>query len=287
MKRRSYMAKFSNQRQPSERTVYEQKYKLSRTNLLLVVLCTAINLLFLVTNLTDQYYLFSATIPYFIASLGMYLCGRFPEEYYAGELEGMFFLDNSVFVVLLVISIVLTLLYLLAWFMSRKNRVGWLIFSLVFFGFDTLGMLFIYGFSFEMLFDILFHVWVIYELILGIRAYCKLKNLPPEEENEQNAESFIAEEQNSPIIRKADKDVKHKVLLETSKFGYDICYRRVKHTNELVINGNVYDEIQGIMEPVHQLEAWIDGHYIVASYTGSHSVISVDGENTAKKLRLV
>jgi hypothetical protein len=98
------------------------------------------------------YFLFSAFIPNFIASLGMLLCGRFPEDYYTDGLEGMTFLDNSFFAVMLVISIVLTLLYLLAWFMSRKNRVGWLIFTLVFFGLDTLGMLFINGISFDSVF---------------------------------------------------------------------------------------------------------------------------------------
>lgn len=92
-----------------------------------------------------------------------------------------------------------------------------------------------------------------------------------------------AETHDSNIIRKADKNAKHKVLLQTRRLNYDICYRRVKHTNELVINGNVYDELEGIFEYPHALKAWIDGHYIVASYTGTHSVISVDGENVAKK----
>lgn len=158
----------------------EQKYKSSRMNLLLVVVFTAVNIGLLVTN-ADSYFLFSAFVPYFIASMGMLLCGRFPEEYYP-DLSGMTFFDDSVFVVLLVISIVLTLLYLLAWFMSKNNRVGWLIFALVFFGVDTLGMLLINGISFEAAIDILFHVWVIYDLSVGIRAHYKSKTLPTEEE---------------------------------------------------------------------------------------------------------
>ncbi|MBE6694187.1 MAG: YIP1 family protein [Ruminococcaceae bacterium] len=298
------MANFSTQGQLSQHSILEQKYKNSRMNLLLVVVFTAINLFLLVIN-TDLYFLFSAFIPYFIVSFGMLVCGRFPEEYYTDDFGGMTFLDDSVFVVLLVISAVLTLLYFLAWLMSSKNRVGWLIFALVFFGIDTVGMLALSGITIESAFDILFHAWVIYYLILGISAHYKLKKLPPEEEEavvdcenilplveevgetEQNSEPAVAEPSNSNAIREADKDVKHRVLLEKRTLNYDICYRRVKHTNELIVNGNVYDEIEGVFEYPHTLKAWVDGHYISAGYTGTHSFISVDGENVAKKLRLV
>jgi len=269
-------------------------------NLLLVVVFTAINLFLLAIN-ADLYFLFSAFIPYFITSIGMFICGRFPEEYYVDGLEEMIFLDNSVFVIMLVISLVLTLLYLLAWFMSNKQRVGWIIFALVFFGIDTLGMLFINGISVEAIFDILFHAWVIYYLILGIRAHYKLKNLPPEEEAEVSCEDtpeeIDGEEESpelvdevisdSPVIRKADKNVKHKILLEKHIFNYDICYRRVKHTNELVINGNVYEELEGVIESAHTLNARIDGHQIAVGYNGTHSFISFDGDIIARKLRLI
>ena len=203
----------------------------------------------------------------------------------------MAFFDNSVFVILLVISVVLTLLYLLAWLLSGKNRVGWLIFALVFFGLDTIGMLLLSGISLDSIFDIVFHAWAIYDLILGIRAYYKWKKLPPEEEaviegGDENAEAGVTEIPDSAIIREADKDVKHRVLLEARMFNYDICYRRVKHTNELVINGNVYDEYTAVMELPHTLGATVDGHYFEVGYDGSRSFISVDGEIVTKKLRL-
>ncbi len=175
------MSNLFKQENRSQREVYEQKYRSSRMNLLLVVVFTAINLLLLVTN-SDTYFLFSAFIPFFISSMGMLLCGRFPEEFYTDGLEDMLFFDNSVFVILLIISVTLTLLYLLAWFMSSKNRVGWLIFALVFFGLDTLGMFFISGISLESIIDIVFHAWVIYYLIIGISVHYKLKKLPPEQD---------------------------------------------------------------------------------------------------------
>ena len=288
---------------------YELQYKTSRMNLLLVVIFTAINLLLLIAN-ADTYFLFSAFIPYFITTLGMLMCGRFPAEFYTDELEGMVFLDDSFFVVLLVIALALTLLYLLAWFKSRKQRVGWLIFALVFFSIDTLGMLLLNGISFDSIFDILFHAWVIYYLALGIGAHNMLKKTPPAEEtvllndntdcenisyedmsygaeeNEDTPEPDVAQTTDSPVLRNADKNVKHRILLEKHIFNYDICYRRVKNTNELVVNGKVYDEIKAVIEPNHSLDAFIDGHRISVGYNGTHSFIEFDGDLIAKKVRL-
>ena len=293
------MANYFNPNQFSPRRAYEQKYKTARTNLWLVVLFTAVNLLLLVTN-ANTYFLFSAYIPYFLVSAGMLMCGLFPDEYYTEEFYGMQFLDRYVFIVLLVIAVILTLFYLLAWFMSKKNRVGWLIFALVFFGLDTLGMLFLGGISLESVFDVIFHGWVIFSLSIGIHAHYKLKQLTNEDiltstSDDDDVEGEICE-QESPItattpidsfvLREADENIKHKVLLKASILNYDICYRRVKHTNELVINGKVYDEIIGVLEYPHVLKANVDGHYICVGFTGTHSFINVDNEEIAKKLRL-
>ena len=198
------MENVSTQGQLSQHKMYEQKYKTSRMNLLLVVVFTAVNLLLLATN-SDMYFLFSAFIPYYITSIGMFVCGRYPEEYYFDMAEEIVFLDHSAFAVFLVISVALTLLYLLAWFMSKKNRVGWLIFALVLFGIDTVEMLLITGISSELIFDILFHAWVFYYLILGINAHYKLKKLPPEEEvviSDENTVYVEENEENSqPVVQ--------------------------------------------------------------------------------------
>ena len=277
---------------------YERKYKTSRINLLILVIATAINLLLVATG-SDRYYLFSAYIPYLIMATGMYMCGMLPPEYYDAPMEDYLFYDKSLFVALLIISIILTLLYLLAWFMSRKNRVGWLIFALVFFGLDTVGMLIVYGFAVDVIVNILFHAWVIYYLVVGIIAHNKLKNYPYEDEPVMAYENAVPQAevaegvepesvsvQNSPILRKADKDVKHRVLLQKRMFNMDICYRRVKRVNELVINGNVYDEFEALAEPAHTLEAYVDGHHILVGYDGVGSFLKVDGKEILKKIRI-
>ena len=293
------MAKLFNQGVSlTPRQNYERKYKTSRINLLILVIATAINLLLVATG-SDRYYLFSAYIPYLIMATGMYMCGMLPPEYYDAPMEDYLFYDKSLFVALLIISIILTLLYLLAWFMSRKNRVGWLIFALVFFGLDTVGMLIVYGFAVDVIVNILFHAWVIYYLVVGIIAHNKLKNYPYEDEPVMAYENAVPQAevaegvepesvsvQNSPILRKADKDVKHRVLLQKRMFNMDICYRRVKRVNELVINGNVYDEFEALAEPAHTLEAYVDGHHILVGYDGVGSFLKVDGKEILKKIRI-
>lgn len=93
--------------------------------------------------------------------------------------------------------------------------------------------------------------------------------------------------QSDPAIRLASSN-KHRVLLEATVGKYKICYRRVKHTNELVINGIVYDEIKGIIEFDHNLCAVIDNHKIEAGYdSDSYSYIAFDGKRIAEKRRLI
>ena len=287
--------KFSNG-QAYTRDAYVQKYNTSRLNLLLVVVFTLINLVLLITN-ADRYFLFSAFIPYFIATIAMIYCGRLPDEFYTGEWAGMTYWDDSVFTVLIILSVVFTLFYLLAWFMSSKNRSGWLIFALVFFSLDTLGMFVLNGIALDSILDIIFHAWVIYYIALGIHANAKLKSLPkevkvmpapiaqPSGEETAGREVSAPKIADSPILREADNTVKYRVLLQIRVANYDICYRRVKHTNELVINGNVYGEYKAVMEFSHELTALYDGHRIVAGLKGFNSFIAIDGEIVSKQVR--
>ena len=79
--------------------------------------------------------------------------------------------------------------------------MGWLIFALVIFVIDTLGMLAFLGFDLSNIVDMIFHAWVIVSLVMGIIAAAKLKKLPEEEpvifEIEQ-VEERVAETENTP-----------------------------------------------------------------------------------------
>lgn len=267
----------------------ENRYKGSINNLLVIVLFSVVNIVLLVTN-ADSYFLFSAFIPYFLADYGMYYCGMYPEDYYydVGEME---FLDKSYFVYALVIAAVILLVYLLCWFMAKKKKIGWVIAALIFFALDTAAMLFFMGINMDMFMDILIHIWVFGYLINAIVVYRKMKKAPETEEITE--EAFVGQDypqipQNSKILRMADTDVKSKTFLEAEKFGHVIVYRRVKTTNELVVDGRVYDEYVALVEAPHNLVAEIDGHIFEAGMMNpAWSYIKADGEMLAKKIRLV
>ena len=180
----NFLKNNANTRSVSERDLLLSKYHSGRHNLLLVVLFTAINVIFLLTE-SYTYFLFSASMPYVAVTLGMEFCGKFPAEYYydvygAGP-EELDFMDSTVFVFALIIAFTIIALYLISWFMAKKPRVGFMIFGLVLFVIDTGLMFWAYGFSVENILDIIFHGWVIISLVNGIIAYYKLKKLPPEE----------------------------------------------------------------------------------------------------------
>lgn len=166
----------NNAPQLSPRAALEGKYNSARYNLLGVVLFTLVNIIILFVD-ASSYFLFSAFLPYYISTLGMFFCGKLPAEFYEG-VEDFVASPDTVLVVALVISAVILIAYLLCFIFSSKNRVGWLIAALVLFGIDTAAYLLLVGIDFSAILDILFHAWVIYYLVSGIIAHNKLKNLP-------------------------------------------------------------------------------------------------------------
>lgn len=267
----------------------ESRYKGSVNNLLLLILLSVVNIVLLVTN-ADTYFLFSAFVPYFLADYGMFYCGMYPEDYYAdvGEME---FFDKSFFVYILVAAAVILFLYLLFWFMAKKKKVGWVVAALVFFVIDTAAMLFFMGINMDMFMDIFCHIWIIGYLINAILVYRKMKKIPEADtviEDSFEAEVYPQLPENSQMLRMADLEVKAKILLEAEAFGHVIVYRRVKTTNELVIDGRVYDEYTALIEFPHNLVAEIDGHVFEAGMMNPFwSYIKADGEILKKKVRLV
>lgn len=186
-------------RNQSPRQTLESRFASARHNILLVVVFTAINIILLVTN-SNMYFLFSAYIPYILVDLGMLFCGLYPSEIYAEEFAGMALLDRSFFTVMLVIAGVIIGVYLLSWVLSRRNKVGWMILALVFFGVDTALMLLLNGIALESIVDIVFHGWVIFSLASGINAHCKLKKLPDEEQLPDASLDPMSESQ-EPVIQ--------------------------------------------------------------------------------------
>ena len=279
---------------------YEAKFKRARSNLLIMLICTVVNILLMIFE-ADLYFLFSAFIPFIIVDFGMLLCGLYPSEYYTQGIEGLKIFPNQAFAVFLAIAAVFILLYLLSWIFSKNQKKGWLIFALTLFSIDTAFMLIFMDFQISTLIDMIFHGWVILSLARGIHAINKLKTLPEDEEvqpeistDPENTTEDIAIQndeapeilQNSMPLRLVDPEVKARILLQAEVGGYNIVYRRVKRVNELVVNNVVYAEYEALVEFEHTLTATLDGHTIEACYDGKlFSIIKFDGEQVAKKIR--
>ena len=199
-----------NVKQISPRLLCESKYNSARMNLLLVLGMTLINIVVCCLG-SDRYFLFSASIPYYLVLMGSLWTGRFPDEYYTEWPASEPFLGTSFLIVMLVIALIILLVYLCCFLLSKKNKVGWLLTAAVFFGIDTIGMLMLYGLSADSIFDIVFHVWVLYYLIVGVVNGYKLKKLPEDEPEpiEGEAVEVPAVDIEVPTVEEEKKDDKN------------------------------------------------------------------------------
>lgn len=259
---------------PTPRKAAEQRYAIARSNLILMLALTVINIiLFLIGSNTMM--LFSATIPYFAVIFGSVS-------------------ESGVFLAICIgIAAVTIIAYLLCWIFSKK-QYGWMIAALVLFVIDTLAMAGMYLLIGETsgILDVLIHVWVLYYLITGVYYGSVLKKLPADEPiaveaQEAETEDAPATVEDTRALRMADTEVKARTLLEADALGRHIVYRRVKRVNELVINGYVYDEVEMLVETAHALTANLDGHTFVVGHDGHmYSYLEVDGALVQRKARL-
>ena len=107
-------------------------------------------------------------------------------------------------------------------------------------------------------------------------------------QNKKTAEMRKKRPSSKAPLRPAENG-RARILLEAQKGHYTICYRRAGITNELVINGEVWDEIKAVIEEKHRLSAIVDGNKIEAGYSESPSVsyIKFNGCRIAHKKRWI
>ncbi len=295
--RKAYQAPNMPQKNPMQ--IAQGNYTFGRINLLFIALFSVINIGSLTAG-NHAYLLFSAVIPYWLVDTGLYICGKYPEAFYEGGYEAHTFLDNTVYLLIVGVALLLISFYVICFLFSKNNRVGWIIAALVFFVIDTVALVFLYRIT-SIMIDIVIRVYMLAAFGFSIRGYYDMKKLSAEEENhapEVTTASLLTDDvQDAPIhkikpdstpLRPADLTVKSRVLLEGTVFGHEVVYRRVKKTNELVIDGKVYDEYIALFERAHLLTAVIDGHDIAVGCDGvSSSTLAVDGQLVKSKVRLI
>ncbi|MBR3835943.1 MAG: hypothetical protein IKJ69_04045 [Clostridia bacterium] len=272
----------------TQKAIFEKRYKNSIVNILLVLGFTAVNVVLLLFN-ADTYFLFSAFLPYLAVDYGMYFCGLYPAEYYYGD---EIFMEKTFLYFMIAVAVIILALYLVCWIFARKKKVGWLIFALVFFAIDTASMFYFIEIGADSVTDIVFHGWVLVSMAIGVHAYYKMKKLPDEEPVPEMLAETDGEEadmpMNSVVLRMADESEKYRTLIAADHNSNHIEVRRVKRTNELVINGMVYDEYEALAESAHTLSAVVGGQKIEGIFDGiSNMFIFVDGQEIAKKIRII
>ena len=147
-----------------------------RYSLILIVILTVVNLIMTILD-TNTYFLFSASVPYYLVFVGMGMENGF--------VNGDWNVRGTLTYTGLVIALIIVAVYLLCWLLSKK-RAGWLTVALVLFIIDTVALVVIAFALYESpegkLVDLLLHIWAIVELVLAVRGSKKLQELPPTEE---------------------------------------------------------------------------------------------------------
>ncbi len=152
----------------NSREYLTRKVSGARGTLLMVVIFTVVNLVLLLLQ-ADTYFLFSASVPYYFTALGM------------GMDMGMGADGIGTFTITaLVISAIILVLYFLCWLLAKK-RPGWYIVAIVLFVIDTAAFLYMAS-QLDLLtssiIDVVFHGWVLIELIQAVSANKKLQSMP-------------------------------------------------------------------------------------------------------------
>ncbi len=182
----------------SLRATLQMKYNAARVNLLFAIVVTLINIVLTLCNST--FYLpFSIYVPYLLSFVGMLWCGKLPPERYGDGWENVTFLSNGFLIGVIAVGVVILAVFALLWWMSKKKS-GYIIASLVLFAIDFVAMFVLppalLGTSTFTVIDVIYHIWVAYYLIVGIRVGAQLKALPEEEliEGEFSEEAYSEEE---------------------------------------------------------------------------------------------
>lgn len=155
----------------------EAKYKSARLDLLIIIACTAINIVMISLGV-DMFFLFSAFVPYILILYGNLLCGKLPPDYYEGEdMSTLEFFPDSFLWGMIAASVVILLLYLLTWFFAKNEESNWLLFALVLYAIDFIAMVFLFGVQLSMLVDYIIHGLGIGILASGVIAGIKRRKI--------------------------------------------------------------------------------------------------------------
>lgn len=265
-----------NRRNFDNQSLPVRRYMRGRSNLLLMMIMTLINVGMAAAQ-SGSYFVFSDYVSYF--------CAVYGSIFYSQSGEMVYLIVGCVLAVLVLVP------YLLCWIFSKKRR-GWLIAALVMFVIDTLLVAgdAIAAMEVSYLLDLAFHIWLIVELFLAVRAGKEALaelNGAAKAEDTDFFDASTGEQPNTPCLGEPQSERKYRVIVEAQYGGRTIEVRRSYGLTELVIDGRLYGTWEGVAEMPYRLTARVDGHEIATALQPNNvQTIEVDGKIVAKKFRL-
>ena len=261
----------------------QEKYKVARTNLLVVVLFTVLNIILILADI-DRSFLFSAFIPQVMVFWGL------------NKVEGIPEFSSFGTGLMISVALLIILIYLLSYLFSKK-KAGWMITALVLFSIDCIvfAVLAFPGFQASYLIDILFHAWVMYYLILGVKN-AEEAILNPEPVLDFNATYdgagvYTGNPEGEGPLTTSDlglplESKKEKILIRYSSCEMDIQVRRTPKLIELIINGKVYArKEESVIQTNYRISAMYKGIKVETEYNQASQILYVDGVKMAGKTR--
>lgn len=261
----------------NEQQKLQKSYAAARSNLLLMTILTALNVLAMVAQFGLRN-LFSAAIPQIAYA---YFAGSGGGQVLGGLIIGALFIG----------------LFLLCYALS-KNNTRWMTAALIVYALDTVFLIgwIIFRRDTSSLLDAVFHAWVLAFLISGVKAAAKLGKLPPQASFSAQAEQAVEAERQAAAQAASDSPIGpfdgrgRQVFSETYKSMQIEVYRREPRTI-LVVDGQVYSEWEGLVELRYALSARVNGVPIVCSAVadGLSGLMRLyaDGQLLAEKRRYI
>lgn len=278
-----------------EVTELKKWIKTAKATIFLVAVLTFVNTLLIALN-SGTVFTFSAYIP----QLVIYI---FADAAADLQVKNYLYIGAA-------IAILISLVYLSLWLVSKKKD-AMIAAALVLFSIDTAVLLLdvIPYFDFIYIIDILFHGWVIFDLVMGVRSCSKLKKMSVQDnfvqQNSADADlytpysdgaadksfqnhltDFEYEPQDNAPLRISEN--KGRVIVSAEYNGMNVEVRRSKGLTELIVNGKVYAEKKGIIETEYTIRARVSGVEFSTTMTmQSVMFLFADGKQIAKKIRMI
>jgi len=202
-------------------TSSQRKLQSARISLLLIVILSIVNLFSIF--FAETYFYFSS-----------YLAQLFAEIGYFSYLETG---ESLLMIIMGVVAVISLVPYILSWIFSKKH-VAWMIVALVFISLDTLLMLFYVPAyleigDFTIIINLIFHVAMIVEFALGVKAHFDIKR--EKAEAEYLAEQYTVEVTESEATADSAPEATRSITVKRKKAFAAMAMAMKIYVNDTVV----------------------------------------------------